>query len=251
MFRTLAILTTGDENAYQALEIEVIVEVLNEQQSISDANTQRNAECVGIDTRRIDAILEAMKAQRIISQVQCEACRALINLCSSNDSNRVLIAQCGGIDAMLDAMKEHRTIADVQSDGCWALAILCLSNDANKQAIGEGGGIDAIFEAMPSVAGVQQRACKALRQLAFNDAHTVLITRKATGLVRIVQSTFPKLSEPNELLRLLIDTILEAMKGHRTIADVQRQACRALRKLCSSNDANRLLITESRPFWMR
>ena len=35
---------------------------------------------------------------------------------------------------------------------------------------------------------------------------------------------------------------MEAMKGHRTIVAVQREACTALKLLCYSNNANRELI---------
>ena len=71
----------------------------------------------------------------------------LQRIAESNDNNKVMIIEEGGIGTILSAMKTHSSNADVQENGCLALMILAY-NVNSKVAISKACGKAAIESAM-------------------------------------------------------------------------------------------------------
>eukprot|EP00939_MAST-03C_sp_MAST-3C-sp1_P001128 g1128.t1 len=148
-------------------------------------------------------------------------------------------AKLDGISAILRAMETYKKNEDVQKKACTALGNLAggdnrehfiyylekspgeniACDNENKKQIAKEGGITAVLQAMKvheTSEGVQERACRALGNIALlnyeNSNHTV----KEGG----------------------VTAILRAMKTHEMSANVQGWACRALGDLIFSFFAN-------------
>ena len=74
-----------------------------------------------------------------------------LNSLASNEDNRVVISEHGGIKAVVDAMKLHASNADLQEQGCWALLDIGRSGRSKRvlrQQIKDAGGAAVVKAAM-------------------------------------------------------------------------------------------------------
>jgi hypothetical protein len=185
-----------------------------------------------------------------------KALRALRNLSTESDENKVEIANTGGVDSVISAMQVHRDEADIQAESAWTLASLATTPE-NKEVIGDCGGIDVIIRTLwvhSEHTGTLDKALRALFNLSM-DQHNAGIVIEVGGIALIVSllQSHPDVAVLQEMgLAVLynlaavndddikmkivddegLDAIILSMVLHSEDAMVQEKACLLLQILC-------------------
>jgi vacuolar protein 8 len=143
------------------------------------------------------------------------AAAALTNLAYTNDANKVLIAEAGGIAPLVELLRDGSLGA--KAEAARTLGSLAW-NDAIAVLIAEASGIPALVQLLRNGSSPEKRmAGYALSNLAWNADNKVLIA-EAGGIALLV-----------ELLR-------------SRSADERTEATNALYKIARNNDANGVAV---------
>jgi len=112
------------------------------------------------------------------------AVRALGDLAYSNENNKVLIAEAGGIPPLVDLLRNGN--AEAKLEAARALCNLAFNNAANKVLIAEAGAIPPLVELVrDGSAEAKLQAAGALHFLARNYDNKALIA-EAGGIAPLV-----------------------------------------------------------------
>jgi hypothetical protein len=168
----------------------------------------------------IEAVAAAMRAHSGHAEVQQRACRALVNLTTGSNQEKITRAgKAGAVEAVAAAMRAHSGHAEVQQWACQALCNVVVNNEENKARAGKAGAIEAVAAAMRAHSGtaeVQQRACRALGNVTNTNEENRTRAGKAGA----------------------IEAVAAAMRAHSGNAEVQQRACYALGFMVSNNEEN-------------
>lgn len=152
-------------------------------------------------------------------------CKELKDVCDStatSHSNRISIANKGGIRSIVLVMQQHSNDAAVQELSCRALRSLALDNDDNLEQIADEGGITAVVSALQCHVdhpGVQEQGCLALVNLAWSSDNQGKIAHEG-GIAAVVA----------------------ALQRNANVTGVQHAGCWALKILAASNDNIKITI---------
>ena len=224
-----------------------------------------------VKSHGFDVIINAMEVCAKDGMAQVNACKVIFIACLNGDNEQLAIAKAGATKSLHNAMKTfsedtivlegcllamrnlcpaeenisymldgdliheifatmnvHVDNAGLQEHGCAILGLLARSEEARK-IIGSCGGFDTIVISTavnPDDVEVQLQALNAVRAFcAIDDECKVLLTKSGA-----------------------IDAVLEAMKNHPELHEVQEIGCAALSVL-GIDDANRICEIVVRSMW--
>mmetsp|Transcript_2430 Transcript_2430/g.3623 ORF Transcript_2430/g.3623 Transcript_2430/m.3623 type:complete len:384 (-) Transcript_2430:32-1183(-) len=133
------------------------------------ANNQDNIRRAG----GINVIIDSMKKNADVAEVQLEAFVTLAHLSFGNEQNKNAISENGGIDAIVCGMNKHLDSACILEQGSFALYTLSTKKNRNMPAmrdakIRSAGGIQVIYNGKarhPTVNSLQRCADAALSRI--------------------------------------------------------------------------------------
>jgi len=115
------------------------------------------------------------------------AVRALGDLAYSNENNKVLIAEAGGIPPLVDLLRNGN--AEAKLEAARALCNLAFNNAANQVQIAEAGGIPLLVELVRNGGDANAFAIAkhSLLTLALNNDANAIAIAVTVGLEALVQ----------------------------------------------------------------
>ena len=181
-----------------------------------------------LDESSVNTILSVISAH--IQQLPViEECLAFLrNLAAGNASCRDAIIEADGLAAILKSMRTHRTSESLVDLGCQALRNLAGGSPEQIASVVQAGAIQALLAALATHKDsnvVAQAVCSALRNMAVDSW-----VEDEKSLTRGQQP------EPARAVSAILEaggvvTLVRAMRAHQMSAEVQSQACGALRNL--------------------
>ena len=184
----------------------------------SDANLQ-----VLTASDAVEAVIEVMRNNPEVSQVQEKGLGVLQNLSMRGSEGKKEIARLGGIKILLEAINTFMGDPEVLERAfttMWSLALL----DSNQKVIAKAGGAVLVVNGMLAQidsAGVQKQACGCLCTLSTDSQNNALI-RDADG----------------------VDAIVYAMWAHFDSEAVLSAACKALSSVAVDMHTNEVIIAQ-------
>ncbi|XRB22704.1 armadillo repeat-containing protein [Pseudoscourfieldia marina] len=175
-------------------------------------------------------VVKTMKEHRRDAFIQVKACIALAKLAAKDTNTLMRVCDAEGVDAMVAAMRRHNTHAGVQFEACCALRHISANEQGKRRAqkAGVESAIDDLMRNHPKNSGVVQRASDVLKNI-----------QTSTGSKAAIESIKEAEGRNN------INAIIETMKLNVADADVQEQACWALRNLSANNSENKSRIGQA------
>ena len=181
------------------------------------ARSQRAAEAGGIE-----AVVAAMRAHALVTEVQEEGATVLCNMCYGRDAAGLARAQraveAGAVEAGVAAIWAFLHEPEVAVVCCGLLHNVCYGTDAAGLArlrrAAEAGALEAVLAAMrahPEVVDVQAEGCTAL----INVCH------HAGAPERAMEAG-------------VLEAVVAMMQRHPNAADLQRLGCMALCRVCAA-----------------
>ena len=181
------------------------------------ARSQRAAEAGGIE-----AVVAAMRAHALVTEVQEEGATVLCNMCYGRDAAGLARAQraveAGAVEAVVAAIWAFLHTPEVAVVCCGLLHNVCYGTDAAGLArlrrAAEAGALEAVLAAMrahPEVVDVQAEGCTAL----INVCH------HAGAPERAMEAG-------------VLEAVVAMMQRHQNAADLQRLGCMALCRVCAA-----------------
>ncbi|CAB9512061.1 armadillo repeat containing 6 [Seminavis robusta] len=221
----------------------------------------------------IEALLDAMAAQKDVPGVQEAACKVLGVLVYNRESHKEWLAESEGLAAILGAMHLHRTDVGVQEAACGALHNFVFGHEPSQLLAAQSGAITAVVNAMDahrSNPGVQELGCAALANIACHTNPDILRSIVHQGGLGTVLSAMEEHvqddgvqesacaalsnliyhdSSREEVMAGIqykeISAVLGAMNHHASNVGVQGQACRAVLALAYNHDGNKVFLAEN------
>jgi len=210
--------------------------------------------------------------------VQEAALTAIQYLCADCEGNQTDFLKLDVIEPIIRAMENHRNEPRLQETGASVISILAANNnDDVKSAIGVNGGVPvilrAIFVHLDDV-GVVEWCSRALFTLTLEDPDNVLVFLKipeaTNAVINAMQSHTDTLvvqeigcailanltmeaghvdliidnnaAAEEEALRIIIETIIEAIQAHANSPTVQESGCAALVNLTDSDETKMFVV---------
>uniref|UniRef100_A0A7S4D3B2 Armadillo repeat-containing domain-containing protein n=1 Tax=Eutreptiella gymnastica TaxID=73025 RepID=A0A7S4D3B2_9EUGL len=194
----------------------------------------------------IDQILTAMTAHKANVHLQLRALGTLLNLCNTAE-HQVLLLDAKGVDMILDTMKTHQGSVHVQQSACAILLKLASSTQPNvAETVSTTTVARAILDAMNTHTVVQHSnlnvflgedgGFRASMDTIFSQADAPRATR---DLQRDASEALAYLSTGRDNIKAIlinsrgVNVIVETMKAHRELAQVQLHAINALSNVAS------------------
>jgi len=148
----------------------------------------------------ITIILDGIKLHQS-HEIQHFGCLALGNIVSNFTPNKEKLFTQGGIETILDIMKNNAGDHTIQWAASLAIGNTIATNEEIKERVVKLGGIDLILKALELTITqihqkLQERACRALLNLAFSSVETRVIIASLGGVELVFNSSKPYIDYP-------------------------------------------------------
>ena len=222
--------------------------------------TSRRNRLTLLDAGGLEMLSSVMCAHLSHTDVQREACLAILNLARSTvdtpgQDEQVVMA--GGLAAILKAMNTHSFVAEIQHVGCQVISVLAIASK-NKRAILDADGIKTIVLAMTTHTDnyeVQKDGCITFALMAKGHASREII-RTVGGIEAVITAMLAhstnegvqqygaktlaviaiNIASRQRLMRGGgVKAIVQAMKLHTLNLNIQRSGVAVLSTIISSN----------------
>lgn len=195
-------------------------------------------------------VVAAMEKHSTSLGVQRQACWAIQNLCRYHPENRRKVAMLGGCERVCSAMRSYLLDMHLQEQACASLLSLSGDPEIDSETIVRvrscGGGKLALAAMIvyPDVPLLQEQACGVLRALCQQDLQDCYIFCAAGGPQLIASAMWAqpdraliqeygcqalqKLCQCTENETDKVDcseVVIEAMKKHPTVVNIQEAGC--------------------------
>jgi len=117
------------------------------------------------------------------------------------------IVQEGGLTKILEAMVVNASDPEVQAHGCWALCALARRHPSNAKIMVQGldhavpQAIKYAIDSNPEHAGLQEKACAALRCLADTSESNAIVLLQEGSVGSLIEAP-PTPSQPHRKHRV-------------------------------------------------
>ena len=197
-----------------APEIAALVEALKAAADMPESGCAALLRIMHGHLGRVDAIVEAMKANRSNAQVQQLGCTALLELVDHDEDNLCSVWKDGrGVWFVVQAMKAHPGDAGVQRSACEALDSLVRNFDHRRRAENKGA-VGAVAKAL---------------KVHVNDAQ--VMKSGCSALLNLLAGRLENIDQDVGLAEGVVETVVEKMKSYTSDAEVQLAGCKNLLEL--------------------
>jgi len=167
----------------------------------------------------INMVIKTMQNFPTDFDVQEQACRALINI-GTTDKNRKVIAKEGGVEVVLTCLKNGSTSTSLCTAACWCLRNISV-DDGNRKLICQQNGLELITKIMQNNATnlqLQTQACWAIENISIKEDAREYVA--STGAIK---------------------ALLTGMRSFPSDRKLQEACCWALSSLATSAKARELI----------
>lgn len=171
-----------------------LIACLNLEMALRPTSSQQPLFAQALAAGSVEAIVEAMSAQRGAVEVQMVACQALQHVsAASADGGATRVAASGGCQAVVIAIGAHSTDVLLLQAAAQALELIAFGGSTSRERAVEDGAVEALLGVMKAhrhVQPVQQAALAALQTLVEKqpDCQQAERVAAAGGIAAVVTS---------------------------------------------------------------
>jgi hypothetical protein len=167
-----------------------------------------------------EGLYKVMTMHKENLELQSQAAAAVGNIANGNKTCQMRCRESGVLDLTIDAMRNHNACLSLLEYCILALRNMCAENARNQTRIGELGGVDEIVTAMrrfPRDAGLQARACAAIRFLAYDSNNRRQLGMNG-GVVAIIAALDVVGDDVEQVCKALGNVTFDNMDNKLTVA---------------------------------